>query len=405
MLFTDLSISALLPKSKRYLIRESNSPGFAVKVTPTGVKSFLYIFKQNGKQHEHALGIWPVTSVTDARITYELLRADAQQSSVDNGSNLPTLLDAYREFEQARLREGTARGTLKNYARSIYELAEDWDNPNIDAITSAQLKEEIEKLHASFTVKGNRTLAAMSSLYTFLCYKYPELNNPCTNIRRKKESPKQRKLSPAEIRLLLPALDSSEANLANKNALKVALLTAQRPNEVCGMDAQELDLKKGQWVIPVERAKNGREHLVPLSAQAIAILLETLQGRRSGPVFLNEKNQPLTVWSPRQTLMRLMESLGLSPASTHDLRRTAGHHLSALGYSIELISRILNHSTSGVTASVYVQYGLYDREVEKREALQSWADYLDSLHQNTPQVVKGPLLDTPHHLRNKEGFT
>lgn len=341
MLFTDLSISALLPKSKRYLIRESNSPGFAVKVTPTGVKSFLYIFKQNGKQHEHALGIWPVTSVTDARITYELLRADTERLKPDKGSDLPKLLDAYREFEQVRLREGIARSTLKNYARSVYELADDWGNPHIDAISPSQLRQEIEELHTQFIAKGNRTLAAMSSLYSFLCYRYPDLRNPCLNIRRKKEIPKRRKLSTGELEVLLKALSESEANTANRNALLVALLTAQRPNEVCSMQIQHLDLKKGHWVLPPECTKNGREHLVPLSTQALAIILETLQGRRTGPVFLNEKQKPLTVWSPRQTLMRLMEAAGLQHASTHDLRRTAGHHLSALGYSIELIGRIL----------------------------------------------------------------
>ncbi len=72
----------------------------------------------------------------------------------------------------------------------------------------------------------------------------------------------------------------------------------------------------------------------------------------------------------------LSESARLENFRGHDLRRTVATKLAEMGFSIDVIGKVLNHAESGVTATIYVRH-TYDRE--KRRALESWADYLDEI--------------------------
>lgn len=215
----------------------------------------------------------------------------------------------------------------------------------------------------------------------------------------KKEKPRERELSPDEIRKLWLALDrapiqrrstkgvprgekavgSEDIPLtrATALALKLALATAQRIGEVAGIATAELDLNDTapMWTIPGDRTKNGRPNRVPLSPIAVALIREAaaLNPPACSWLFPSPKGDgAIDPHAPTKAIERARPAIGLADFRVHDLRRTAATRMAEMGISPHTISLVLNHvsARSGtITGRVYVQYS-YDRE--KREALGAW---------------------------------
>lgn len=169
---------------------------------------------------------------------------------------------------------------------------------------------------------------------------------------------------------------------------KLLLLTAQRREEVAGLDWAELDRAKREWWLPRYRTKNGKEQLVPLSDLAV----EVLDGRAGGAewptaglVFTTTGKTPISGFSKAKSRLdaqmdeQLSREPGKHPWRAHDLRRTVATGLQRLGVRFEVTEAILNH-VSGSRSGIAGVYQRYDWAAEKREALQKWADYAASLN-------------------------
>jgi integrase len=163
-----------------------------------------------------------------------------------------------------------------------------------------------------------------------------------------------------------------------KRALKLILVTAQRPGEVIGIHSSEID--GCWWTIPAERSKNGREHRVFLTPLAINLM----EGEK-GFVFESPKGEkPIGVNALARALRNNLKPhpktgkirMQMEPFTPHDLRRTAATRLAEMGYTDEIIGAILNHTRPTVTAHHYNHYR-YDKE--KRTALENWARKLESI--------------------------
>lgn len=221
----------------------------------------------------------------------------------------------------------------------------------------------------------------------------------------KKEKPRERELSLAEIRCLWTALDRTP--MAKRTAkgmprgssvvgdgdipmtrstaltLKLALVTAQRIGEVACMAVSELDLDNAAplWTIPGERSKNGQPNRVPLSPLALRLITEAqLIAPGSAWLFPNPNGDgPINAHAPTKALSRARSAIGIEDFRVHDLRRTAATRMAELGINPHTISMILNHVSARqgtITSKVYVQYS-YDKE--KREALGAWSARLEEI--------------------------
>ena len=128
------------------------------------------------------------------------------------------------------------------------------------------------------------------------------------------------------------------------------------------------DIDGEWWTIPGEVAKNGRSHRVPLSPPVLS-LLEELRGiaGRSKWVFPSPRKKGKPITAVQKATERIAKRSGVA-FTAHDLRRTAASHMTGMGISRLVVSRILNHVENGVTA-------IYDRhsyDGEKRDALERW---------------------------------
>ena len=228
-------------------------------------------------------------------------------------------------------------------------------------------------------IAANRTLAAMRRMFNFAVERDIILITPCYGVKAPtKENRRDRVLSEEEIKTFWHGLKDTGMLETSKLALKLQLITAQRKAEIVSAEWDEFDLKDNWWTIPAEKAKNGNLHRVPLNDLAVQILQELK------PLSNNSK------WlfpSPRvdmhiiptaidHALRKNLEKFQVVKSFTpHDLRRTAASHMTALGISRLVVSKLLNHVENSVTA-IYDRHS-YDKE--KRMAVEVWGTKLKEI--------------------------
>jgi integrase len=178
--------------------------------------------------------------------------------------------------------------------------------------------------------------------------------------------------------------------------LKFALVTAQRRGEIAELRWSDIDATSRTWELPAAGTKADRAHVVPLSPPARAILSDV--PRIGEFVFTTRGDRPLGGFSKaKERLDRVLAGDGGNPLTPsgdavsevppapwtiHDLRRTAATGMGRLGVSRFIIGRVLNHADPSVT-------GIYDRHeylAEKRQALEAWGSYLETLADQAREV-------------------
>ena len=153
--------------------------------------------------------------------------------------------------------------------------------------------------------------------------------------------------------------------------VRLLLLTGQRRGEIGKLAWSEIDFAKGMIVLPADRVKNSREHALPLSRQALAIL-ERQPRRNSSDLVFGGFNS----WDNAK--QRLDQRLHIAPWRLHDLRRTCATHLGELAVLPHVVEQTLNH-VSGAKAGVAGVYNRSKMTDAVREGLQRWADHLDKI--------------------------
>jgi integrase len=234
--------------------------------------------------------------------------------------------------------------------------------------------------------------------------------SPCNGLKLPAaNNSRDRVLSDSEIRTFWDNLPTCAMSEELRNALKLVLITAQRPGEVIRIHTDEIN--DGWWTIPAERSKNGKAHRVPLAGLALDIIKQSTERIKavrelpadkeySGFIFpcphLNKvesiDRHALSVSTARNLKWPLIggkgkpvldkdgkkvteNRFGIDHFSPHDLRRTAATFMAQSGEMDEVIDAVLNHVKVGVI-KVYNQYR-YDRE--KQAALVSWDQKLRSI--------------------------
>jgi integrase len=265
------------------------------------------------------------------------------------------------------------------YAKPLHSLP----LTKIDRRTIALRLAEIEQ--ASGGVSRNRFRASLSAFFAWAVREGLAEHNPVAGTGRADEgNGRERVLTEAELTRLLGALGHDDFS----DIIRLLLLTGQRREEIGGLKWSEIDRSVGREMIVLgpDRTKNKRQHELPLSRQALDIII------RRDPILMSRianRDLPIpdrsefvfgrrfTAWSkPKARLDRRLNGMTWR---LHDLRRSAATHIAELGTMPHVIEAILNHQ-SGHKAGVA---GIYNRaryQNDMRAALQNWADYVDRLN-------------------------
>ena len=210
--------------------------------------------------------------------------------------------------------------------------------------------------------------------------------NPAHGFEKFDYEKRKRFLSDDEIPIFWRACDKLQAPFGP--LFQLLLLTGCRRSEIAFATWSEIDLKAKTLAIPAARAKNGREHVVFLSDQAVAII--ELLPRFGGCqwLFTTRGNQPSQNFSKaKERLDSFME--GVPAWRTHDLRKTFATNCAKLHVALPVAERMLNHALTvdGQASELAALYNLNDYEPEARAAWQTWANRVRTLVEGTPANV------------------
>jgi integrase len=166
------------------------------------------------------------------------------------------------------------------------------------------------------------------------------------------------------------------------------MLTGQRRDDVRLMHWDEINLPERTWIIPANRYKARRPHLVPLTEQAAAIL-EVMPFREAGGyVFSTDGGgRPYSnVQKPKAAIDKASKVTGWT---LHDVRRTVRTGLSRLGVRPDIAERVIGHAVGGRLGQTYDVYEYVD---EKRRALEAWAAHLARVVEGREAAADGNVL-------------
>jgi integrase len=196
-------------------------------------------------------------------------------------------------------------------------------------------------------------------------------SNPAIGVKTGVSAKRKRVLSSSEIRALWKADEVKGVRGEMLAAIKVQLLTGQRAGEVLAMRWENVNEADKTWKIPGSVAKNMREHVVPLSPQAYALI--SSQPKDETQVFTAHRAEGrMGTSSFAQVVTRVREKLALAHFTSHDLRRTAATRMANLKVLPHVIEAVINH-TGGVISGVAAVYNLEEYTKEKKAALDAWA--------------------------------
>ncbi len=404
--FTDKSIAALRSKPERYEKWEGG--GFGIRVSPHGVKSWIWLYRFQGMPRRMTLGTYPDLSLSKAHIKLEHAR-ELLKSGVDPGAaeveqhraeraaeTVGELIDSYIE-KWAKPRKRSASEDERILEKDVRPA---WGRRKAKDIVRRDVIALLDKIaeDRNAPIQANRTLAVVRKMFNWALSRDIVPASPCAAVKAPgKEVRRDRVLSADEIKGLWTALGKADLAISKpiRLALKLQLATAQRKGEVTGAEWSEFDIEEEKvWTIPAAKAKNGMAHRVPLSPLAIELLKEIKAAppkkgkRKKAPISEGETaerprwlfpsprgGKPITGPAVDHAMRDNLDELGIAEATPHDLRRTAASHMTSIGISRLVVAKLLNHAERDVTS-------IYDRhsyDAEKRHALEAWSARLEEI--------------------------
>ena len=396
------------PESGQIEYADKDLPGFSLRVTLRGVRSFVLHYRPRAGDHKGKLTRW-----TLGRFTSDPKAA--------NGTDLLTLAQAREIARNARVsirdqgadpardsRYSEPEGGPETYSQAVedyvakYQIAKKgnrahkdtkrlllgggakWHDRPLAEITRRDIHDSVDTIMAAeHPYKANRTLSAYKTFFKWCAGRDKILFSPCDGIDKPfdRETPRDKHYSDVEIKTVWHGVESLGAHRAA--FVKLAFLTGKRRGELAGLVWKELDLDEGFWTLPAERSKNKREHRMPLSALAVRILKSVPRIKDCPYVFPSRKTgRPMNGWNKFQLAVEDActpegeEKSSVQGFTFHVARHTLKTRLGELRIPPHIKDKVLHHAPP---QSAGEGYDHYDYLVEQREALEAWADHVKSV--------------------------
>lgn len=404
-------LDGLKPQATRYTVCDTMVPGLAIRVSPSGRKSFTLVYRYRGRQRRLGLGRYPDVSLADARKA-----ATQHRGRIFNGADPASekradhTLDDQTVQALFELYRSRKENVLKNWTevRRIMEreVLPAWRHRRVVEICRRDIRQLVESKARTSPVMANRVLERISALFTFAVDQDWLEANPAWRIKKPgQERSRDRVLTRDELRELWAALHQTEATDADgrtiprlsqtlNDMLVVMLLTAQRRGEVCTMRWRDVDLVTGWWTIPSVASKNGDAHRVPLTPLALSMLKRRATEPYADDWYVFSNTPHTCVHDRAKKAAAVLCNGGVSfHFRAHDLRRTAASYMGEAGVDRFHIAHVLNHRsvTHSTVTAIYDRY-CYDKE--KRSALERWADVLVGIVELQPRPRYAPMTRT-----------
>jgi integrase len=393
-MLTDAAIKALKPKEKDYKVADRD--GMYVHVTTKGSMSFRMDYRLNGRRETLYLGKYGPAGLSLARAREKCIdarRAVAERISpaIEKQREKRRLKDAksFGEFGEKWLQAAPMADSTRAMRRSIFEreLLPVWRSRLLTEISPDDLRSHcggIVGRGAPATAIHVRDI--VKQIYGFAISHGEKVANPADDVAPASIAtfvPKDRSLSPSEIRVLFKALEKVPTLPTIRLGMRFFLLSMVRKSELQDAVWDEVDFENAVWTIPKERMKRSKALNVYLSQQMLDILvaLKTCAGNSR---YLLPSRYDADAPMSRATFNRVTYSvvdqakkdgLPLEPFTVHDLRRTGSTLLNELGFNSDWIEKCLAHEDGRSSRGVYNKA---EYEVQRRHMMQEWSHIVDA---------------------------
>ncbi len=402
MALSDTAIRAAKPKAAQYKLFDEG--GLFLIIRPSGGKLWRLKYRHQGKEQQLTIGVFPDVSLKEAR-----KRRDAAREQLAAGLNPSfekkraaiaasiqannTFKAVAEEFIAKREQEGV-KAITADKARWLLALLEPaiGERPiaDIEPYELLAILKRVELSGRNETAK--RLLSFAGRVFRYAIATARAGRNIAADLQGALISPKPKHhaaiLDPARVGALLRAIDGFDGHPTTQWALRLAPHVFVRPGELRMAEWVEIDLEGAIWRIPGSRMKMSREHVVPLSRQAVAILKEAQALTGDGRYVFPSVRTPLRPMS-ENTINAALRRLGYGSdeMTAHGFRSTASTLLNESGkWSVDAIERALAH---GDADSVRAAYHRGAHWQERVTMAQWWGDHLDRLREGRKVIPFG----------------
>ena len=339
------------------VVWDNTLPGFGVRVKPSGVRSYIIQYRNRNTSASRRLTIGqhgPLLTFDQAKKQARAMLADAMRGEDPveirkTARRAPSIADLAVDYMERH-------AVPKKRPKSVRDDRAMLDNIILPKLGAKKVdaigRRDVEAIQVGMKdrpYQANRVLSLLSKMFNLAIEWKWRPDNPAKGIERYQEQKRERWLSDEELRHLCAVLDE-HPNTRAANAVRLQLLTGARLGEVLTSRKDDFDLHRGIWTKPSHQTKQKRTEHLPLSAQALILVTLIIETSDAGSPFLfpgNKPGQPLheikKFWSV------VLREAGIVNYRRHDNRHTYASHLVSSGLSLEIVGRLLGHTTATTT--------------------------------------------------------
>lgn len=386
MALTDTRIRNAKAKDSPYKLTDGG--GLHLEVRPTGAKLWRLRYRLAGRENVYALGQYPSISLAEARAQRDAAKTLIKQGihpshhrklerlrqETDSRNSFKAVAMEWLQQNEVRWAATTLRQRRSVLEREVY--------PHIGSlpvrqVTPAHVLDILKRVRKDAPTMATVAKQAIGGVYRLAITTLRAQTDPTAPLRNYLAGHQQQhRAAPraADVPGFFKALDDETLHV--EIGFKLLFLTLLRTSEAVEARWEEIDWDKKLWTVPAERMKMRRPHRIPLPDQAVALLtrLHAVNGHRAH-LFTNQRDarRPASDAFLRRALPRLIDP---GRFTVHGIRAFGSSSLNEMGWRPDVIEAQLAHADRNAVRAAYNRTDYLD---ERREMMDAWAIYLDSL--------------------------
>jgi integrase len=374
MKLTETTIARLtgkIGKTPDAIVFDDDLPGFGLRIREGGSRTWVYQYKIGPQHRRVTLGKYPAL-LPAAKLHAEVrlgndpaaIKAEKQAKAAET---FGAILKTYLARRRGQIRDSSLGEIERHLERNLAPL----HGVPLDKLDRRTIAAQLARLtDEAGPIQANRTRASLSKFLNWCLAEGLTETNATVGTNKNAEKSRDRVLRDQEIKKIWNALPDGDYG----DIVRLLILTAQRAGEIAGLRWSEINLDRNIIVLPSNRTKNSRSHVVPITPMVRAVL-EARPRRDGRDLVFGIGERGFSGWSKSKA--RLDAAVKIAPFVIHDIRRSVATGMSEAGIPPFHVEAVLNHvSGSSTVAKIYNKNTF---ESEKAAALTRWDQHVADL--------------------------